>query len=204
MRRRDHPPVAKQHVGDDVCPSPQDHAYLRCAAERNKHDIDSLSSRNDSGAVTPLRRFRGRVRGSAGGGSGGGGGGGGGAGGGGGGGDGGGGGGCDEIGASNDREEKGAREEAACPGPVVKMHATDAVAATASLPSSTSSVTASRKPGYAVNLVVVLLVSCWLVHDRMVLGMSEPPELTTVEGEFSSSPPPSTDFLFNFTRLRET
>ncbi|XP_043527754.1 uncharacterized protein LOC122538066 isoform X4 [Frieseomelitta varia] len=85
----------------------------------------------------------------------------------------------DEIGASNDREEKGAREEAACPGPVVKMHATDAVAATASLPSSTS--IAYRKPGYAVNLVVVLLVSCWLVHDRMALGMSEPPELTTVE-----------------------
>mgnify|MGYP004597702325 CR=1 FL=1 len=106
-----------------------------------------------------------------------------------------------EIGASNDREEKGAREEAACPGPVVKMHATDAVAATASLPSSTSSVTASRKPGYAVNLVVVLLVSCWLVHDRMVLGMSEPPELTTVEGEFSSSLLPFL-FFFLFTRTR--
>ncbi|XP_012245538.1 uncharacterized protein LOC117232383 isoform X1 [Bombus vosnesenskii] len=61
------------------------------------------------------------------------------------------------------------------------MHATDAVAATASLPSSTSCVTASRKPGYAVNLVLVLFVSCWIVQDRMVFGMSEPPELTTIE-----------------------
>ncbi|XP_050575049.1 uncharacterized protein LOC126914722 isoform X5 [Bombus affinis] len=61
------------------------------------------------------------------------------------------------------------------------MHATDAVAATASLPSSTSCVTASRKPGYAVNLILVLFVSCWIVQDRMVFGMSEPPELTTIE-----------------------
>ncbi|XP_071864249.1 EB domain-containing julius seizure protein isoform X2 [Bombus fervidus] len=61
------------------------------------------------------------------------------------------------------------------------MHATDAVAATASLPSSTSCVTASRKPGYAVNLVLVLFVSCWIVQDRTVFGMSEPPELTTIE-----------------------
>lgn len=63
----------------------------------------------------------------------------------------------------------------------MKMHATDAVAATASLPSSTSCVTASRKPGYAVNLILVLFVSCWIVQDRMVFGMSEPPELTTIE-----------------------
>ncbi|CAL7934060.1 unnamed protein product [Xylocopa violacea] len=61
------------------------------------------------------------------------------------------------------------------------MHATDAVAATASLPSSTSIVSASRMPGYAARIVCVLLVSCWIVQDRLVLGMSEPPELTTTE-----------------------
>ncbi|XP_624985.3 uncharacterized protein LOC552608 isoform X2 [Apis mellifera] len=66
-------------------------------------------------------------------------------------------------------------------GPVVKMHATDAVDATASLPSSTSSVPASRSLGHEVRLVLVLLVSCWIVQDRSVLGMSEPPELTTAE-----------------------
>ncbi|KOC69907.1 hypothetical protein WH47_08168 [Habropoda laboriosa] len=62
------------------------------------------------------------------------------------------------------------------------MYATDAVAATASLPSSTSIVAASRKPGYAARFVCVLLVSCWIVQDRTALGMSEPPpELTTIE-----------------------
>ncbi|XP_076766348.1 EB domain-containing julius seizure protein isoform X2 [Xylocopa sonorina] len=61
------------------------------------------------------------------------------------------------------------------------MHATDAVAATASLPSSTSIVSASRMPGYAARIACVLLVSCWIVQDRLVLGMSEPPELTTLE-----------------------
>lgn len=76
-------------------------------------------------------------------------------------------------------------------GPVVKMHATDAVDATASLPSSTSSVPASRSLGHEVRLVLVLLVSCWIVQDRSVLGMSEPPELTTAEGKFYSQ------FFFN-------
>lgn len=71
-------------------------------------------------------------------------------------------------------------------GPVVKMHATDAVDVTASLPSSTSSVAASRSFGHEVRLVFVLLVSCWIVQDRLVLGMSEPPELTTIEGKFYS------------------
>ncbi|XP_003694273.1 uncharacterized protein LOC100866038 isoform X2 [Apis florea] len=61
------------------------------------------------------------------------------------------------------------------------MHATDAVDVTASLPSSTSSVAASRSFGHEVRLVFVLLVSCWIVQDRLVLGMSEPPELTTIE-----------------------
>lgn len=69
-------------------------------------------------------------------------------------------------------------------GPVVKMHATDAVDATASLPSSTA---ASRSFGHELSLVLVLLVSCWIVQDRLVLGMSEPPpELTTAEGKFYS------------------
>ncbi|XP_034173728.1 EB domain-containing julius seizure protein isoform X1 [Osmia lignaria lignaria] len=60
------------------------------------------------------------------------------------------------------------------------MHATDAVAATASLPSSTSSI-GFRKSNLAARLVCTVLVSCWIVQDQLALGMSEPPEVTTIE-----------------------
>nr|XP_012147614.1 PREDICTED: uncharacterized protein LOC100877633 isoform X3 [Megachile rotundata] len=59
------------------------------------------------------------------------------------------------------------------------MHATDAVAATASLPSSTSSI--GRKSNLAARIVCTLLVYCWILQDQLAIGMSEPPELTTIE-----------------------
>ncbi|XP_017878713.1 uncharacterized protein LOC108624136 isoform X2 [Ceratina calcarata] len=59
------------------------------------------------------------------------------------------------------------------------MHATDAVTATTSLPSSAS--IASKMPGYAARIVCVILVSSWIGQDRMVLGISEQPEITTTE-----------------------
>ncbi|XP_076239156.1 EB domain-containing julius seizure protein isoform X2 [Calliopsis andreniformis] len=78
---------------------------------------------------------------------------------------------------------KRVREKCRVSGPIVKMHATDAVAATASLPSSTSSIYTSKKFNSAARLVCTIFVSWWIVKDQFALGLSDLPslELTTVE-----------------------
>ncbi|XP_076673176.1 EB domain-containing julius seizure protein isoform X2 [Andrena cerasifolii] len=61
------------------------------------------------------------------------------------------------------------------------MHASDAVAQTASLPSSTSPIYATRKSSSAARLICTVFISWWIIKDQLALGLTEPPELTTLE-----------------------
>lgn len=91
------------------------------------------------------------------------------------------------IGGVSNESKKRVREKCRVSGLIAKMHATDAVAQTASLPSPTSSIYATRKSSSAARLICTVFVSWWIVKDQLALGLSEPPELTTLEGELLSS-----------------
>ncbi|XP_076673180.1 EB domain-containing julius seizure protein isoform X5 [Andrena cerasifolii] len=85
------------------------------------------------------------------------------------------------IGGVSKESKRRVREKCRVSGLIVKMHASDAVAQTASLPSSTSPIYATRKSSSAARLICTVFISWWIIKDQLALGLTEPPELTTLE-----------------------